>query len=138
RRLVGGPGHPDPALGWARLPLRERRIGLRGLRRLRLHAGSVAAGELGARVDDRAGVPPRPRREDDAGAVSGADEDVLGARRAVDEVPGPEWALLTLHDQHALAGEHEEVLLVLLRVVHAARPARLDDAEREPDLAEGR
>ena len=72
---------------------------------------------LGARIDDaRLLRPPLPRarHEDHAGAVSRADEYVLGVRRAVDEVPRPERSLLALDQEQALAGEDEEVLLIRL------------------------
>jgi hypothetical protein len=51
------------------------------------------------------------------GPVAGTDEDVLGTRSAVEEVPGAEVTLLALDEQQAFAGEHEEVLLRLLAVV---------------------
>ena len=59
-------------------------------------------------------------------------------------VPGGQWTksqasqrpLLALDQQHALAGEDEEVLLVGLAVVHAARLAGLEHGDRVADLRE--
>ncbi len=44
--------------------------------------------------------------------------------------------LLVLDHEHALAGDHEEVLLRPLAVVHAGRLARLNDDELEAELLE--
>ena len=60
----------------------------------------------------------------------------LRAGRAVDEVPGPQLALLLLDDQQARAREHEEVLLARLGVVHAGRLAGLEHRQREAELLE--
>ena len=46
------------------------------------------------------------------------------------------WPLLALDDRQALAGQHEEVLLVVLAVVHPAGLAGLEHGERVADLAE--
>jgi hypothetical protein len=54
----------------------------------------------------------------------------------VDEVPGPQRPLLALGDQQCLPGEHEEVLLVGLPVVHRHRLARPEDAKVDPELRE--
>ena len=54
------------------------------------------------------------------------------------EVPGPEPPLLALDEQQALAREHEEVLLVVLAVVHACGLAGLQHADIDPDLREPR
>src|SRR4051794_17602384 len=59
--------------------------------------------------------------------VAGADEDVLGARRAVDEVPLPQRVLNPVEDDQARAVQDEEVLLVGLGVVLAVRLAGLHD-----------
>src|SRR5581483_2982289 len=64
--------------------------------------------------------------QDRARPVPGADEDVLGPRRAVQVVPLPQAALLALDDRDALAGQDEEPLLVGLRVVAPVRLPRLD------------
>ena len=116
--------------------MRERRVGLAGRVRLGLDARPVREGDVGARIDD--GLPGRPRagHEEDARAVARPHEDVLGARRAVHEVPGPERPLLALDEQQALAREDEEVLLGRLRVVEAARPAGAEHGEGEADLRE--
>ena len=45
----------------------------------------------------------RARHEDEAGPVAGADDDVVGAGRAVHEVPRSQVALLALDQQQALA-----------------------------------
>lgn len=60
---------------------------------------------------------------EDRASVTGADDDVLRAGRAVDEVPLPQRPFLTLDDEQCLAGEHDEVLLILLPVVHGHRLA---------------
>src|SRR4051794_20628235 len=71
-----------------------------------------------------------------AGAVAGADEDVARARRAMDEVPGPQQALLLLDEEQAFAGEDEEVLLHVLGVVEPVRLARVEDVNADPVLLE--
>ena len=78
------------------------------------------------------------RGEHDARPVSGADEHVVRPGRAVDEVPPPERALLTLEDRERLAGEDEEVLLVVLPVVHRHRLAGAEDGDVDPELQEVR
>ena len=144
---IGGRGRPRrvPPLAQdsrdvvraARAPLRERRVGLRRRARLRLDAGAVAKRKLGARVDGLFLGDARARHEDDTRALARSDEDVLGARRAVDEVPGPQAALLALDQEQTLAGEDEEVLLGVLAVVHAVRLPRREDGDRVADLGEG-
>ena len=70
--------------------------------------------------------PAARRHEDRARAVAGADEDVArcradsGTKSQASERP----SLLALDDQDALAVEDEEVLLILLAVVHRVRLAR--------------
>ena len=88
-------------------------------------------GELRDRVEDRASRSASPGHEDDAGAVTRADDDVLGSGRAVEEVPRAERALLALDEQQALAGENEEVLLGLLFVVEAVRLTRLEHGQTD-------
>src|SRR3712207_8783479 len=61
---------------------------------------------------------------------------MLRLRRAVDEVPRSQRALLALDDQERLAGEHEEVLLLGLPVVHAQRLARPEHEQVDADLRE--
>ena len=81
-------------------------------------------------------VLPRADGDDDAGAVPGADDRVLRVRRTVDEVPLPQRPLLALDDQHRLAGDDEEVLLVGLPVIHRHRLARPEHADVDPELRE--
>ena len=52
------------------------------------------------------------------------------------EVPPAERALLALDDRKRLAGEHEEVLLVVLAVVHRHRLARAENGQVDPELLE--
>jgi hypothetical protein len=52
----------------------------------------------------------------------------------VEEVPGSQPPLAALDDRDALAGEHEEILLVVLAVVEAARAALAEHGDRVPDL----
>src|SRR5207244_5048212 len=129
------PGQTVPALRRARLPLRERRVGLSRLGGLRFDAGAVLQGEIrphvhGALLDAGAG------HEDHARPVAGADEGVLRVRRAMDEVPGLQRALLAFDQRDALAGKDEAVLLVRLAVVPAALLARQQDGARVADLRE--
>jgi len=56
----------------------------------------------------------------------------------VHEVPPAQRALLALDDQHRLAGEHEEVLLVGFPVVHRHRLARAEQRQVDPELVEVR
>ena len=63
---------------------------------------------------------------------------MLGPRRAVHGVPGPQPPFLALHDQEALAGEDEKVLLRVLCVVHAVRLARSQDPDTDAHLVEAR
>jgi hypothetical protein len=54
----------------------------------------------------------------------------------MDEVPGPQAALLALDEQQALAGEDEEVLLLVLAVVHARGLAGREHADVDPEARE--
>ena len=54
------------------------------------------------------------------------------------EIPPPQAAFLALDDEHCLTREHEEVLLVVLPVVHRHRLAGAQNAEVDPDLRESR
>src|SRR6266511_2102491 len=54
----------------------------------------------------------------------------------MDEVPSAKGALLAFDDEEALAGEHEEVLLRVLAVVHAARLAGREDADVDAEVGE--
>src|SRR4051794_21806292 len=128
RKVVRAPG----------LPLRERCVRLPGVGRLGLDARAVAQRDLRARVEDLLLDEARAGHEDQARAVAGADDDVVGPGRAVEEIPGLERPLLALDDRERLAGEHEEVLLVRLVVVHATALAGLENGERVAELSEGR
>ena len=63
-------------------------------------------------------------------------DDVLGAARAMEEVPRPQPALLLFNDQQTLTRHHEKPLLGVLAVVHAHRLAWLEDADVDPKLRE--
>jgi len=54
----------------------------------------------------------------------------------VEEGPRPEKALLTLDEQRALPGQHEERLLLILGVVEAVRLAQLQGVESDAELRE--
>ena len=95
----------------------------------------MAPGDLRVGVDDVVGEA-RADREERARAVARTDEDVLGPRRRVDEVPGLQRPLLAFDDQQALALQDEEVLLLVLAVVVARGLARLEHADVEADVGE--
>src|SRR6185369_7782551 len=57
-------------------------------------------------------------------------------RRRVDEVPGAQFSLLALDEQQALAGEDEEVLLLVLAVIEPVGLAGLEHVEPEAELRE--
>src|SRR5690242_5438045 len=116
--------------------LREAGVGLRRERRLGLDPRSVRERDRVDRIEHLVHPEPAADREYERGPLAGADDHVRDVRRAVDEVPLPQKALLSLGDQQALAAEDEEVLLVGFPVVHAHRPARPEDAEVDPDLRE--
>src|SRR6266508_998887 len=78
--------------------------------------------------------PSSPDHQDHARAGAGADEDVLGPRRAVHKVPLPEPPLLSLDDEQAFPGEDEKILLGAFAVVHAVGLAGLEDADVQPDV----
>src|SRR3954447_12988383 len=114
---------------WSRLRLGDAGVGHLPGGRLLGHAGPVAQGELGYRIAEPLAGVPRTDAQEHARAVAGANEDVLGERRAVHEVPGAQAALLSLDEEKALAAQDQEVLLALLGVVVAvglARPHHLD------------
>src|SRR5919197_597337 len=124
------PGQPVPARRRPGSPLREGRIGLARLRRLDLHARSVAQRRLRPRVHGGAPVRAGAGHEDHARALARADEDVLGARRAVDEVPRTQAPLLPLDDEQALARQDEEGPLVALALVEPVGLAGVKDVDR--------
>ena len=72
-------------------------------------------GHLVDGIDDLEAAHAVADHHDRAGPVTGADERVLRPRWAVDEVPLLQAALLALDDEHALAGDDEEVLLAATR-----------------------
>jgi len=70
--------------------------------------------------------------------VSRSDDDVLGPRRAVEEVPGLKRTLLALDDQQALALQDEEGFFPLFGVVHRHRLAGQEPVEVDAELREVR
>ena len=94
-------------------------------------------GDVGRGVDDAVGQPGADRQHR-AGPVAGADEHVLGPGRAVDEVPLPQRPLLALDEQQTAAGEHQEILLLVLAVVVAGHLAGLEHADVDADRREPR
>src|SRR6186997_1484331 len=74
--------------------------------------------------------------EHDARTLPRADDRVVDALRAMEEVPLAKRALLALDDGQRLAGEHEEILLVVLVVVHRHRLAGAEDGDVDPELLE--
>jgi adenosine deaminase len=96
----------------------------------------VALRELGLEIADAAPCA-WPDSEHRTRAVACADDDVLGPRRAVEEVPGLERPFLTFDQQERFALEHEEALLVLVfRVVHAGRLSGLENTDVDSELGE--
>src|SRR5256885_8020235 len=75
----------------------EPDVRLVGIGRLLRRARAVARRELGHRVDDLPLLRPAADHEDHAWPVTRADEDVLGPRRTVEEVPRPRKPPLSLH-----------------------------------------
>jgi hypothetical protein len=59
---------------------------------------------------------------------------VLGPGRTVKEIPRAEEPLLTLDEQPALPGQHQERLLLVLGVVETVRLPRLEDVEPDAEL----
>ena len=78
----------------------------------------------------------RPASRSQAQGRPGPDEGVFGVRWAVDEVPRLERSFLALDQEHALAGENQEVLLVRFAVIPATRLP--DVLLLSLDLADGR
>ena len=78
-----------------------------------------------------------PDGEDRTRAVTCADDDVLGPRGAMEEVPGFERPFLTFDQQQRFALEHKEALLILVfRVVHAGRLSGLKNTDVDSELGE--
>ena len=96
----------------------------------------MPGGDRVHRVVDRAVRRAGAEHEDRAGAVPGADQDVLRAGRAVQVVPPAQPPLLALDHRDALAVEHEEAFLVTLGVVPAVGLAGHDDVDVGPELGE--
>ena len=86
-------------------------------------------------VDERV-IFARPDGEDDARSVARSDDDVVRPSRTVHEVPLPQRPFLTLEDCERFAGEHQEVLLIGLPVVHRHRLTRAEDGKADSDLRE--
>ena len=123
-----------------RLRLRDAGVGDACVARLLVDTGAVATRDLvhrvGAAVAVLIDVLAGADRQDGAGALAGSEDDVPGLRGAVHEVPLPQRSLLALDDEERLTGEHEEVLLVGLPMVHPDRLTRPKDEQVDPDLPE--
>ena len=104
-------------------------VGLARLRRLGLDPGAVLPGNLRHGIDETlAPEPPSADRDDDSRPFAGSDDHVLGLRRAVEEVPRLQLALLALDDQRGR-----------FRPPRGTPPARSPgDISPEPDPARGR
>src|SRR5262249_27815749 len=127
----------QPALAIAGLGrAREARVRLARIGRLLLDARAEALRRLVRRIDEPLGAGARPDREDDRRPITGTDDHVRGAGRAVDEVPRAERPLLALDHERALAGQDEEVLLLVLAVVHGHRHPGLEDVQVDAELLE--
>src|SRR6266850_1457167 len=101
-----------------------------------MHARVVARRELRDWIVQLRVLRSRAGHEDHARPVAGAQEDVLRPGGTVEEVPRAKKPLLTLDEQPALAGQHEERLLLRLGVVEPVRLAGLEDMESDPELPE--
>src|SRR5881398_2267739 len=135
--LASSPGQAVP-VGRSPDPRRlEADVRLVRVGRLLRRARAVLRGELGHRIDDLPLLRPPTDHEDHARPVAGADEDVLGPGRAVEEVPRAQDAFLPLDQQAALARENEEVLLLRLAVVEAVRLAGLEHVQPDAELRKG-
>src|SRR5688572_16523634 len=117
---AGGLG-PQPLLAVAgRFAPRDRGVRHFRFRRLLLDPGAMPESHLVDRVPAPVRVVlvlARADRDHDARPEARADDRVLRPRRAVEEVPLPQRALLAFDDQERLAGDDQEVLLVELPVV---------------------
>lgn len=133
-------GLGEPAVTASRrLSIREPRVCLVDVGRLLIDAGTVTERGLidGVAAPSSARLMlARADRENGAGRVSGADDDVLGLGGAVDEVPLAQGPLLALDDQQRRAGQHEKVLLVGLPVIHPHRLTRREHEEADSNLRE--
>jgi hypothetical protein len=102
-----------------------------------LDACAVRERQIVDRIDDPRASAASSDGEHDRRPVPRADDHVVRAAGAVEEVPGAKRTLLPLDEQQALAGEHEKVLLRTLVVVQADRLPGLENADVDPELAEG-
>src|SRR5438067_301225 len=130
--LAGRPGKRrgvEPPLPTELLPCLLRAVG-RGR-----HRGAVAGGDIADRIVRRPLCAPAADHQDGRGAVTGSDDHVRGARRAVQEVPLADRHLLVLDDRKALAAEHDEELLCVLGVVGRGGLAGTEDAHVDPQVA---
>jgi hypothetical protein len=73
-------------------------------------------------------------RQDGTWRLSGPDENVRGARGAVQDIPLPQRSLALVDDRDAFSVKYKEVLLVGLGVVAAARLAGLHDPHIDPGI----
>jgi hypothetical protein len=91
-------------------------------------------GELGDRVAHLPALPTHVRHQDRARPVAGADEDVLGPRRRVDEVPRAQLPLplLPLDEQQALAGDPDGESPRPGRAKSCCGPSTPRSARRQP------
>jgi hypothetical protein len=71
--------------------------------------------------------------DEDGGLGPGADQDVLGPRRAVDEVPLPQRPLLAFDQRRCLSGQQEEHLVQLVAVVERHVLAGREDVDAEAE-----
>src|SRR5919199_3305221 len=137
RTLAGQEAFAVPRRPRAREPRVRDRAVLRLLRRARVVARRDFVDTV---IAPRAVLLELPRAdaEEDERPLAGARERVLRLRRAVHEVPLPQRPFLALHDQDALAGEHEEVFLLGFPVVGRARLARAEHADAQAEHREER
>ena len=79
---------------------------------------------------------PGPDRDDDRRFLAGSDNDMLGLRRAVEEVPRLQFALFTLDDQDAGSSQDEECLLCVFPVISRQGLTGLEDVDVDAELPE--
>src|SRR5439155_26552001 len=118
------------------LRLLEPRVCLPRIGRLPVRTRPVTGGELGHRVEKLLVRQPRTGHQDHARPVPGADEYMLDSGGAVKEVPRTKRPFLTVDEELALPRQHEEGLLLRLRVVQAVRLPGLQDGEVDAELRE--
>src|SRR4051812_11683352 len=61
---------------------------------------------------------------------------MIRSGRAVHEVPLPQRTLFSFDDQQRLAGQHEEILLIVLAVVHRHWLGGPENSQVDPELRE--